>query len=140
MIGWIVRLATPRLLSYLCVALLTLALVAGFGAWKVQRQLEAMTRDRDAQRTAAVGWAKSALGWRKSFRESEELRAREGVAARKSLAEAAGACAARVAAARKSAAAIRSIVTQEVPRDPQGCPVRGIVRADRLRDALAPGS
>lgn len=47
-------------------------------------------------------------------------------------------CQARVDEARRSTRAIETIVTREVPRDPQGCHLRPVVGSDELRDALQP--
>ena len=47
-------------------------------------------------------------------------------------------CTARVDEARASARRIETIIEREVPRDPQGCPVRILLTADGLRQALQP--
>lgn len=50
--------------------------------------------------------------------------------------ETAAACEARLAEARRSSAAIRDLLNQEVPRDPQGCPVRAMLDPDGVREAI----
>ena len=94
-------------------------------------RIERLTKERDAARLAVKAWEKRANA-------IASARDRDNKNAVQSAADASIACDARVAAARKSAQAIRTIVTREVPRDPQGCPVRGIVPSGELRDALSP--
>lgn len=93
------------------------------------------------------GWYRNAKAWeaygraeQAAFRESERLRGVEQRRAVTALDEASKACSARVARARASAAAIRTIVTKEVPHDAQGCPVRELVDAGELRNALRPAT
>jgi hypothetical protein len=83
-------------------------------------------------------WEAAAGRWRSSFVQSEALRSRETAAAEAAVNEAARSCQTRILAAQRSARAIQSIITQEVPHDAKGCPVRGLVPVERLRDALAP--
>ena len=47
-------------------------------------------------------------------------------------------CEVRVAEARRSARRIETIIEREVPRDPQGCPLRSTVPVGELRQALQP--
>lgn len=96
-----------------------------------EKQVVTVTRERTAARADRDAW-KAAYG------RSEALRARETAGARTAVSEAEAACVARVEAARTSARAIREIVAEKVKTDAKGCPVRGVVGADRLRDALAP--
>lgn len=98
----------------------------------------ATQRDRDTWRTAARDYKAAAEGWQRSYRASEDIRAAEKAEGRAAATEASSACDARVAEARRSARAIETIVTKEVPRDPQGCPVRELVPAGELRNALRP--
>lgn len=83
-------------------------------------------------------WEAAAGRWRSSYVQSEALRARETDAARTAAAVAARSCEARLITARQSARAIQSIINREVPHDAKGCPVRGLVPVERLRDALTP--
>ena len=83
-------------------------------------------------------WEAAAGRWRTAHAESEALRVRETGAARIAAIDAARSCEARVETARRSARAIQCIITQEVPHDAQGCPARGLVPVERLRDALTP--
>ena len=94
--------------------------------------------DRDAWREKAQGWIAYGRAEKKAFDESERLRGVENGRAVEALNEAGQACSARVARARASAAAIRTIVTKEPRRDPQGCPLRELVPVGELRDALTP--
>lgn len=79
-----------------------------------------------------------AEGWKAGFDEAEALRAEERQEAVAAVDDAARRCDARVAEARRSAAAIRDLLEEEPERDSEGCPVRELVPADRLRDALQP--
>jgi hypothetical protein len=88
--------------------------------------------ERDAWRTATGRW-------QAAREQSEASRLEERRAAEMSAAVADKACAARITAARRSSRVIHTIVQQEVGHDPKGCPLRGLVPAERLRDALAPG-
>jgi len=104
-----------------------------------------VSADRDAWRASSVAWRQAqadtrllAVAWAGSFREAKALRIAERVTAIGAVDAAARSCDARVSAARRSAAAIHSLVTQEVPRDPQGCPVRQLLDPRRMRDALTP--
>ncbi len=85
-------------------------------------------------------WERAAGRWRSSFVQSETLRARETAAAKAAADAAARSCQARILTAQRSARAIQSITSQEVPHDAKGCPVRGLVPVERLRDALTPAS
>lgn len=105
--------------------------LAGVSAGKAK-----IAPDRDAWRTTAGQYLASATAWERSFRGSEARRDEERDQARDAVDEAAKACDARVATARRSAAAIQSIVTKEVRYDENRCPVRGVVGAGELRDAL----
>ena len=125
-----------RSLAVCLIVLATVAVIAG-----IYRAGEAAGRgkiaaDRDAWRTTAKTYLGAAKAWERSFRESETLRVREHGKAVAVSAEAARACDARVAVARRSAAAIQSIVTKEVRYDESRCPVRAVVGAGELRDAL----
>lgn len=79
-----------------------------------------------------------ALGWAMSFAKAESLRRGEHGQAVAAVTADQRACDARVAQARRSTLAIQSLVSKEVPRDPQGCPVRQLVDPRELRDALHP--
>ena len=92
---------------------------------------ERLQGERDA-------WEAAAGRWRSSYVQSEALRARETQAAQAAAGQAARSCEARIVTAQRSARAIQSIVNQEVPHDAKGCPVRGLVPLERLRDALTP--
>lgn len=121
-------------LSWKACAVLTLLLLAtgtltkceANRAARAERMVAERTRERDDARTA--------------FTRSEAARKAEQKNAVAAINEAAGACDARVDDARRSARTIREIVTREVPRDPQGCPVRSLVPAGDVRDALQPSA
>jgi len=143
MIGAIVwRMVTARLAGPVAVAaavvLACLLAIAAIGRTAEAARADRLTKDRDQWRAAAANWRRAAGGWRASFQDAEKLRAREAAAARVAVDAATKACAGRVAGARRSAAAIKDVVTEEVSRDPRGCPARGLVPAGRLRDALIP--
>lgn len=131
------RLAGPVMTA---VAVLTAGFLAAalVGLAGQKARADGLSRDRDAWKTAAGRWEASARGLRASFDEAEAIRGREATRARTAAGEAARACDARVAAARRSARAIETIVTKEVARDANGCPARGLVPGERLRDALVP--
>jgi hypothetical protein len=94
--------------------------------------------DRDHWRGEAETWKVAAARYKAAHAASESRRAAEAGQAVKAVSEAEIACDARVAQARRSAQAIRTIIEREVPRDPNGCPVRQLVDPDSLRDALRP--
>lgn len=104
---------------------------AGFSAGKAK-----IAPDRDAWRRTAGQYLISAKAWERSFRAAEGLRGDERGQAERAVSEAGRACDARVASARRSAAAIHSIVTKEVRYDESRCPIRSVVGAGELRDAL----
>lgn len=95
-----------------------------------------VTPDRDRWRETARSYLRAANAWEASFRKAEGLRVEEGKQARRSADQATRACDARVATARRSAVAIQSIVTKEVQYDASRCPVRAVVGADELRNAV----
>jgi len=136
-------LLTSRVAGPLAAALATLLaclLAAALVGQAVQKtRLVALERDRDGWKTAAGRWEASAKSLREAFDAAEAMRAKEMEAAQRAVAEAGKTCEARVVAARRSARAIDTIIRQEVSRDANGCPARGLVPGGRLRDALVPG-
>lgn len=131
--------ASPLARRLLAVCLIILATVAVIAA--IYRAGEAAGRakiaaDRDAWRTTAKTYLGAAKAWERSFRGAERFRAQERARAEQAVGDLATACDARVASARRSAAAIQSIVTREVRYDESRCPVRAVVGAGELRDAL----
>lgn len=93
-----------------------LVLVAGVQTWRLDRSDKALASAREQ----IARW-----------RDFADL-------STKAADEAAEACSARVAEARRSTQRIETIVERPVDLDSQGCPVRSLVRADVLRDALQP--
>lgn len=78
---------------------------------------------------------------RTSVTTSEQRRDTEYRAAAASLSAAESACAVRVAEAHRSADRIRTLVEKPHATDPKtGCPVRALLRAGELRDAIRPRS
>ena len=126
------RIAGPvaGALSVVLAGCLALALL---GKAEQTARAERLVGERDA-------WRASAGRWRASFAQSEALRARETAAAGAAVNEAARTCQARILTAQRSARAIQSIINQEVPHDAKGCPARGLVPVERLRDALTPST
>lgn len=124
------RIAGP-VAAALAVALAGCLVAALLGKAVQTARAERLQGERD-------GWEAAAGRWRSSFIQSEALRVRETAAAEAAVNEAARSCQTRILAAQRSARAIQSIITQEVPHDAKGCPVRGLVTVERLRDALAP--
>ncbi len=130
---------TLRLIAYAVAASLVIAIahvtpVIGYGA-----QLHRIGQDRDAWRVAADDWKDAARGWEAGFRKAERLRGEENVQARTAVNDTALQCDVRVKQARASAKVIREIAYAPVKADAAGCPVRGVVGAERLRDALQAG-
>lgn len=99
---------------------------------QLAREREATTKWRDQ----AGENGRVAAAWKSSANSCAANRTAEQTTARTSATNAQTACDARVAAARRSAAAIQSIVSREVPRDANDCPVRQLVPAGELRDAF----
>jgi hypothetical protein len=122
----------------LAVALACFLAAALVGAAAQGARADGMKRERDRWRTTAGRWESAARGLRASFDETEALRRREAITAQAATDQASKACEARVATARRSARAIETIVNREVTRNANGCPDRGLVPVERLRDALAP--
>lgn len=117
-----------------------LAALAIAGVISVQTLRLAHAKHDLASARSALG-AENALasGLRADVAVSEQRRATEYGNAAAALSAAQAACAARVAQAHRSADAIRTLV--ETPRgdDPKtGCPVRALLRAGELRDAIRP--
>jgi len=99
---------------------------------QIAREREATTKWRDQ----AGENGRAAFAWKGRAESSERNRGIEQATARTSATNAQAACDARVATARRSAAAIHAIVSREVPRDANDCPVRQLVPAGELRDAF----
>jgi len=89
---------------------------------------------------AADAWRSSSRGWEASFRLSDARRATETATARSAVNDLNKQCSIRVREARASAKAIREIAYAPVKLDAAGCPARGGVGVDRLRNALQPAS
>jgi hypothetical protein len=90
--------------------------VAGLQTWRIDRlKLEAAILRTEA-RAAEV--------WRVQARDDAQVSADR--------------CLDWVATARLSAQRIETLIERPVHVDPQGCPVRELVPADQLRDALQP--
>jgi hypothetical protein len=113
-----------------------LMVLVAFGALVGLNQCTA--KDRDHWKKAANDYKQAAEGWRNSFDMSEARRKTEQGMAVGAINAREDACDVRVNQARASARTIRQIVTREVPRDPQGCPVRAVVPTGDLRNALQP--
>lgn len=95
--------------------------------------------ERDQARKSLAEWRAYGHAEKAAFDESERLRGAERKTAEAALQQAQTECAARVARARKSALAIKGIITREPRYDANRCPVRELVSAGELRDALTPG-
>jgi len=92
----------------------------------------------DVAMAGANEWKRHALGWMASYRLSESRRASEVQTSQDAASVLLRQCAVQVAQARRSARAIETIVTTEPTYDASRCPVRQLVPADRLREALQP--
>lgn len=101
-------------------------------------QLARISADRDQWEASAGDWREAAEGWRASFTEAEQLRARETATAQAAAQTLIQQCSARVAEARASARVVERIVTREPTYDETRCPVRERVDPGLLRDALRP--
>lgn len=120
--------------------------VAGAIAWNFtpwvgpHAVIKGLRADVATAEKSAADWKERAGGWEASFRQAETLRQEETSRAVVAVNEATQACDVRVVEARRAASAIRTIVKKEPTRDSQGCPVRELVPADRLREALQPAT
>lgn len=129
-------------MNYATLAVIAALLAAGAAADRFTPIIGANARiahfkhERDAWRVAADNWETAATGWKKAFAKSEDLRSEETDQARQAVNETALQCDARVRQARASAKVIREIVNAPIKLDADRCPIRPIVGADRLRDAL----
>lgn len=101
----------------LLAALAVAAVMAGVQTWRIDRLKSELTQAK----SQAVALAQR-LDDAATFAQTADDR-----------------CTAQVAAARQSARAIERIIERPVHVDPQGCPIRELVPADELRDALQPG-
>jgi hypothetical protein len=118
------------LTSKLGLGLIAAALIAGVIATQTLR-LNHTKSDLSAAR-ASLAASESRL------KASESLRASEYAVATKAASEAETACSLRVAQALKTSVRIRTIVQKPVNLDATNCPLRPIVPAGELRDALQP--
>ncbi|MBX7249337.1 MAG: hypothetical protein K1X35_09895 [Caulobacteraceae bacterium] len=125
------RMAGPITALVAVVLAVLLAAAAAEGALERHRSAR-LAQERDAWRTSTARWraAHDAIaGVRRRERSVSEIAAKAAEAS----------CLKRVETARRSARAIRSILQEEVTHEANGCPVRRLVPAERLRDALAAG-
>lgn len=120
--------------------------VAGALAWNFtpfvgpHSVIKGLRADLVESRQETKDWTTRAGEWEASFREAEKLRAQERGEAVAAVDEEAKACDGRVAEARRSSSAIRAITRKEPTRDEADCPVRELVPAGSLRDALQPAA
>jgi hypothetical protein len=102
--------------------------------------IKKVSADRDNWHKSADDWKRTAGGWESSFRSAEGRRSSEQQTAQAAADALSQQCTARVAEARRAGAAIHTITHQDPPTNAQGCPIRQLVPADSLRDALQPAS
>lgn len=121
------------LLAVIVACALTVMAIFNAGADHGRKPAEA---DRNRWKATATAYLGAAHAWEASYRQDARFRGQERAEAIAALNSAAKACDARVAVARRSAIAIQSIVTKETTYDQAHCPVRAVVRADQLSDAL----
>lgn len=129
MIGW--HLAAYGAAAALVVGVYHNLPIIGPGA-----RIDRLEASRDDWKANADKWEKNAGAWRASFGKSEGLRKLEGIRSQAIVDGQQQECDARVKQARASAKVIKEIAYAPVKVDAGGCPVRGVVGADRLRDAL----
>lgn len=92
-------------------------------------------------KTSSDKWQAAAEGWEDSFHKGEALRGQETTAARAAVDDDAKACETRVAEARRSAQALKTLLAKETKIDPAThCPVRMLLPASGLQDALQPSA
>lgn len=111
----------------------TFAPVIGANA-RVAREVVKTADWKRAQQDTAV----LATAWARARGQSEGLRKLEAAQAIAAVSAQASSCDARIATARRSAAALSVLINKEPTRDPNGCPVRQLLDARQLRDALRP--
>lgn len=102
-------------------------------------RLHRAAQETASWKTEAGDQARLARNWKASFNASETLRKQETTDAIEAVASEIERCAARVTEARQSARVIERIVTKEPTYDQNRCPVRELVDAGQLRQALQPG-
>lgn len=112
-----------------------IALALTFAGIQANR-LKSAHGDRDRWKATAGQYLKGAKAWEASYREDARLRGLERSEAIGALNASSKACDARVAVARRSSVAIQSIVTKETTYDQAHCPVRSVVGARELSDAI----
>jgi hypothetical protein len=113
---------------------IALAVVMAFAGWTMKIRSDEAAKWRPKLEAAQ----KLAKGWETSFRASEGLRAKEAATARQAVDAVQLQCDARVKQARASAKVIRGIINAPIKLDAGNCPIRPLVGADVLRDALQP--
>lgn len=123
-------------------AYIALALVLGVWGWtsKIRHDEAAKWRPKlEAAQRKTKEAETLAKGWEASFREAEAKREIAQRECRVAVTETQRMCNQRVKEARASAKIIREVVNEPVKLDENRCPVRAVIGAERLRDALQPG-
>lgn len=112
-----------------------IALVGVLAIFGIQEVRLKLAQHGEATAKASLSTASASL------KASEMLRIAEFAKATAAVSDAEKACAGRIATAIRSGSAIRTIVEKPVATDPTThCPVRALVGAGELRDALQPGT
>lgn len=106
----------------------------------LESKVTSLTVARDDARAAARAWEGHARGWQANAAEEHRIRREERREALTSVNDANKACELRVAEARRATTEIRSLTRKEPSYDPQGCPVRGLLPSNQLRNALQPAA
>lgn len=117
--------------------LLTSVIVAGIIAVHIHVSSDqAIVRERELYRRSAIAWEGHARGWYANYNTSDRLRRAEQGRSVRAVDDLRSSCEARLARARESERAIERIVTREVVRDENNCPVRGVVTSNELQSAI----
>lgn len=131
MIGLLLKLAPYAIVAAMAVGAYQFAPLVGVNAQR--HRLEA---SRDQWKEAEHHARDIAVAWQTSFLKSEKLRGEENKTAVAAVDATQAQCDLRVVEARRASQAIRKVLNVPVKLDANNCPLRTVLGADSLRDAI----